>query len=68
MAHSQIIIVLSHLGFTSVFNQSTSHWLVNDPLNSTISICLKLIEEYGVLNSFEFWKRNPLLFLSFFGL
>jgi hypothetical protein len=41
-----------------VLNQSRGHWLVNDALNSTISISLKLRTEPK--NAFSFqtqWKR-----------
>jgi hypothetical protein len=39
--------------YICVFNQSKGHWLLSDSLNFTISICLKLIKEYGISISFD---------------
>jgi hypothetical protein len=50
----QIIVdVLSLVVSTCVFNQSKGHWLLSDSLNSTISICFKLIKEFGISISFD---------------
>jgi hypothetical protein len=47
---SQIIIdVLFSIVNACVLNQSHGHWLLSDALNLTITMSLKLIEEYKIL-------------------
>ncbi len=63
---SQIILdVLSLIVFTYVFNQSSGHWLLNDALSFTISICLKLREKTCILVSFDnFIKKEFIVTLE----
>jgi len=50
----QIIVdVLSPIVSTCVFNQYEGHWLLNDVLNSTKSICLKWKKEFEIFVSFD---------------
>jgi hypothetical protein len=50
----QIIVdCLSLFVSTYVFNQSRGHWLLNDALDSAISMSLKLKEENKIIPSFE---------------
>ncbi len=50
----QIIVdCLSLFVSAYVFNQSRGHWLLNDALDSTISMSLKLKEENKIIPSFE---------------
>jgi len=46
---SQIMVdVLSSIESACVLNQSHGHWLLSDALNVTITMSLKLKEEFGI--------------------
>jgi hypothetical protein len=50
----QIIVDdLSLVMFICVLNQSKGHWVLSNTLNSAISTCLKLKEEFEISSSFD---------------
>ncbi len=59
---SQINVnILFLVVFTCVLNQSRGYSLLNDALNFTMSICLKLREEYGISCSFDNYMEKELV-------
>jgi hypothetical protein len=46
---------------TCVFNQSKGHFLLNDVLNSMISICLKLKEAFQISRSFDNFMKEEFI-------
>ncbi len=51
--------------FVCIFNQSSGHYLLNNALHSTISICLKLKKESKTLGSFDtFMERESIIVLE----
>ncbi len=46
---------MSHVDNICILNQSKGHWLLNDALNITISMSLKLKEEMNHLPLLDAW-------------